>query len=271
MQECTPEIIRQAAKRARLTVTRFTPHNEAYLISEPLSQKSFMASSWSLYPGQRNWHAGIMRHKELSSHFLQNAGFTTISGQYIHTAEFTIQELELKILEYIKETGFPVVIKPNTGSLSRNIYIIHTKDELSKKISEVKENITELLVQKYINQNEYRIFIYKGEILYLYKKQFVKNEVGLNRLEESPLDKSFMRKSNFPTYLEKLARDIYTTIDADIVGLDIFIEHDIAKEQEVTIIEMNHNPGLGVMYQTYNEKEFILEFLSRVYRDYLAR
>ena len=234
MQECTPEIIIRSAKRAGLTITKFTPHNEAFLISNPSNGKSFVASPWSIYPTQRSWHAGVMKYKELSSHLLERAGFTTIQGKYLYTPDFDNTGLFDEIMAYSREIGFPLVIKPNTGSSSRNVAIIRDEKSLMEHIPSIKEHITDLLIQKYIQQREYRVFIYKGELVYVYEKQFVNNSNEVDRLHQAPLDKDTMIISDFPTYLRDFAQKLYESIDAEIIGLDIFVPDNIKQEQKIT-------------------------------------
>ena len=270
MQECTPEIIIQSAKKAGLCVHQISPSNPAFLVSNPESRKSFVAAPWSIYPTVQNWHASIMRYKELSSHYLTHGGFNSIPGHFIDTAQMTQESLHTKLMEYISIIGFPCVIKPNMGSMSRNVYIIKDQKQLQSNISNIHSNIDHLLIQKYIKQDEYRVFIHNGQILYLYKKQFVLNDGMTDRLNESPCEKKYMMTSSFPTYLQDFAKKLYTHTNAEIMGVDIFLESNIETEQEITVIELNHNPGLGVMYETYNEKEFITEFLSGVYKKYLS-
>jgi len=173
MQECTPEIITEAAKKANLDNHIMScSEDPAFLLSNKETGNSFMASSWSLYPTQHNWHANIMRYKELTSRYLNHGDFKSIPGMYINTENMSSQELLDSLMEYVQEIGFPCVIKPNTGSGSKNINIIKDKEELTSSLPHIKGVIHDLLIQKHIKQDEYRVFIHKGEILYLYKKEF---------------------------------------------------------------------------------------------------
>jgi len=271
MQECTPEIITKSAERARFDYKQISKNVQAFIISNPQNKKSFIAAPWMIYPNQQQWHAGIMKYKDLSAHFLGQNNFKIIPGNFLYTDEYDGSELYKRLLDSIEVIGgFPCVIKPNNGSTSKFVYIIQNEIDLNSHIIEIKENIPELLVQKYIQEDEYRLFIYLGKILFLYKKTFISNTAITTRDLGAPDDISYMMKQNFPDYLNEYAQKLYSLTSAEIIGADVFIKENIKTRQEITTIELNHNPGLGVMYETYNEQEFILNFLSGVYQEYLS-
>jgi len=271
MSEHTPKIILQAAKEAGLISRQITPDVNAYHISSNNTGKTFIAAEWIMYPNQQQWQAGLMKYKELSTKFLDNGDFVTIPGKFFYTESYTPQNLLISLQDYVDQgIGFPCVIKPNNGSQSRNIYIIDSPEELSNKIEEIHQNIPELLIQKYIDSKEYRVFIYKGSVKFLYKKSFVPNTPGTDRLQESPQEKESMMISEFPTYLKDFAQKLFEYTQTEVVGVDIFLDYDVSAKQKITIIELNHNPGLAVMYHTYSEKDFVINLLSGIYKDYVV-
>lgn len=80
-------------------------------------------------------------------------------------------DLDLTLLEF----EYPVVVKPNMGTLGKNVFLCHSREEVLKAISviDVKDSVA---ISKYYESDfEYRFYILENEILFMYKKSKTKD------------------------------------------------------------------------------------------------
>lgn len=67
--------------------------------------------------------------------------------------------------QFVREIGFPVVVKPRSGSLSRHTTCnIKNEEELKKAIDVVKIISTEFIVERFVRGNVYRITVIDGDV-----------------------------------------------------------------------------------------------------------
>lgn len=90
------------------------------------------------------------------------------------------------ILNYTKRIGYPVVIKPNHGNQGKGVSLNLTdKDHISTAFKIAKEFCDQVVVEKYIQGNHYRILVVDGE--YIACAQRIAAHVvgnGKNNIEE---------------------------------------------------------------------------------------
>ena len=265
MSEHTPIIISEAAKMAGYQSKQIHPDVSSFIIQDPAGGNSFVASDWNMYPNQQSWHDSIMRYKNLSTHYLSHGNFMTIPGFFYYTDHFSPEQLLEKIHTDVSERfDYPIVLKPNNGSRSKHVYFAKSHEELSRKIVHIQPKIPEMLVQSFVDQDEYRIFIYKGEIQFMYQKRY---QDSMQR-DAAPLPETLIT-DGFPVSLIAFAKQIYNYTTAPVIGVDLFIDDLSSDNPNLTILELNHNPGLSVLYKTYNKKELAIQLLSSVYKEYL--
>lgn len=74
-------------------------------------------------------------------------------------------------VDYAKQLSFPLVVKPNAGSLSHHITCnINTQEELKKAIQLAKQYTPEFIVERYIPGNLYRITIVNQQYAFACQK-----------------------------------------------------------------------------------------------------
>ncbi len=231
---------------------------DAFVVSKPHSKKSFVASVWQQYPTQSAWHIAIMKYKDMTKHYLDKGGFTTISGKFFSAEEKPIDPSEID--SYVQENfGYPCIIKPNDKSLSKGVELISGKREVVDYLHRNTSLYPNILVQEYIQKDEYRLFIYQGEIRFAYKYQ-----TGLN-MKADTID-HFM-DSDFPEELKTWAKRLYQYVNAPIIGADVFVANDFS---EIQAVELNHNPFLKVVYEKFNKKDLALGIWKDVLEDYFC-
>lgn len=67
-------------------------------------------------------------------------------------------------IEDLESLGYPMVVKPNAGGSSIGVSIVRNKEELQKSILEALKYSTEILVEEYLEGEEYTIPVLNGEI-----------------------------------------------------------------------------------------------------------
>ncbi len=95
--------------------------------------------------------------------FLQKKGIPVASGELFTDCK--------KALEFAKKIGLPVVIKPNTGSLSHHVICpVDSFPALSKAFKIVKSYRPDFIVEKYTAGNLYRISVIGKKYVFVCKK-----------------------------------------------------------------------------------------------------
>jgi glutathione synthase/RimK-type ligase-like ATP-grasp enzyme len=83
-------------------------------------------------------------------------------------------QLESMIQQSVKllvdQVGFPLFIKPNTGSEGRGVYRADDKDSLSKIIRRSRRSHDQVLVQEASSGQEYRVVVLGGKVIMAYQK-----------------------------------------------------------------------------------------------------
>ena len=67
-------------------------------------------------------------------------------------------------IEELESLGYPMVVKPNAGGSSIGVSIVRNKEELQKSILEALKYSTEILVEEYLEGEEYTIPVLNGEV-----------------------------------------------------------------------------------------------------------
>ena len=75
-----------------------------------------------------------------------------------------------KINNFVKQVKFPIIIKPLNGRQGNNLFKIESEYEIQdicKKIIKIEDSI---IVQEYLDLDEFRVVMLDGEILQMYKR-----------------------------------------------------------------------------------------------------
>jgi len=140
---------------------------------------------------------------------------------------------------------FPLVIKPNNGSLSENVYIVEDEDALRSAIETVRQNDQNgsmVLAQQYIGPaKEYRVICLDGQCLLAYEKNI--DDAPITATEPNPIYRqgSKVVLVEDPALLSQftdIAMGLYQDHGVQYVGLDIRVDaNDLA-----WVIEGNSSP-----------------------------
>lgn len=105
----------------------------------------------------------ICRNKEKTKEVLANANVPVPEGK-----RFTTATSDEEMLEYAKSIGFPVVLKPTTGSLGKGVFAnISNAKELQKAIGALRKEIKfdEYIIEEFKQGNEYRVYVVNDKVI----------------------------------------------------------------------------------------------------------
>ncbi len=184
----------------------------------------------------------IADDKYLTYQFLKNNNF-------FYPKSFLLNEFKDAINEH--EIEFPVILKPRNGYRSRDVYVIHSKDQLFIKAKDIHEPMLQEMVGN--NQTEYTcgVIVLKG----------IRKSIVLRRdLKDGNTSTAYHQK-DFPDIITQYILDVSKKLD--IFGVCNF-QLRLDKEGIPKIFEINARHSGTTYMRTlfgFNEIEFILEYL----------
>lgn len=161
---------------------------------------------------------------------------------------------------------FPLLLKPNSGSMGINAFkcnsnaeILHAIITIFDKNSYKYDHV--LLVQEYVHvQKEYRVLVYDHEIQFVYQKdniqetaQFVGN---ISPLHYANAKAVLVTDSTFIEQLQKFIDPIFSRMDLHYAGLDIVVD----ESDQMYLLEINSKPGFSYFVKDVGEAEVITLF-----------
>lgn len=116
----------------------------------------------------------ISKDKDYSNFFLNKMGYPIIKGKAFYSSKWakTIgsnQDMN-KGYSYAQKLGFPVIIKPNSGSQGSGVALAHNKTEFYRSTKNVFKIDKIALVQKYIEGRDYRIVVLDNNVISAYER-----------------------------------------------------------------------------------------------------
>ena len=104
----------------------------------------------------------IVGNKSLTKKLLEQQGINSPKGENVESKEDAI--------DYAKKIGYPVVVKPSNGNRAKGVSINLTSDEMVAKafpiaLSNNKDSRTDVIVEKYIKGDSYRITLVNYRII----------------------------------------------------------------------------------------------------------
>lgn len=128
------------------------------------------------YPLNSAVPVAVARDKAHSYSLLRRAGFAVPDGR-----RFFLQDDPAyppvpgrrlaDALAYAGERGFPVFVKPNSGSFARHASVVYSRTELRSRLREIAHHDHLALVQELVELDEYRAFVLEGRVELVYRKR----------------------------------------------------------------------------------------------------
>lgn len=173
-----------------------------------------------------------------------------------------------------KELSFPLIIKPNSGSLGINVQKVENPNELQKAIEKIFDTKSRdydyvMIAQEYIQiKEEFRVITVGGIVELIYQKdisgaEFVGN---LSPLHWQGFATKIIENLEFKSKIQEFVKPIFTNLPRLFwAGFDIAID----KNGEIFLIEINTNPGFGLFLST-QEDFHIINLYQKALKKFLA-
>lgn len=118
--------------------------------------------------------ADIAQDKDFSNFFMNKMGYRTIPGEKFFSDAWAEQigsdQTKDKALAYARSVGFPLVVKPNSGSQGRGVARVENEQQFIRAIDEVFQMDRICLVQKFISGQDYRLVVLDDKMITAYER-----------------------------------------------------------------------------------------------------
>lgn len=244
------QILKRAAKECGYTFGYVdAPYSEAIYITD--GNKYFISRSktkYGMYPTNPKFAEHLADDKAVTKRFLKKFNFRVIRGKLFYTTDKTTGSTPIleknratAALPYAKEIGFPVFVKPNSGSRGENARIIFNQTGLQRHIKHLRtDGVTSFLVEKFTARPEYRIFVVNGQVQFMYRKERMTiTGTGKHTVQELLTAKKFTPDK---VYLTNLLRREKKTISSVLPN-----NHELMMQETANI-------SLGAKITDYRDK-----------------
>jgi D-alanine-D-alanine ligase-like ATP-grasp enzyme len=168
----------------------------------------------------------VAKDKDYANFFMAKLGYPVVPGSKtffrddwgnaIHAKGRCIDEA----YAHAQKLGFPVIVKPNSGSQGTGVALVHTKRAFYRAVRAVFKNDRIVLVQKPVFGKDYRIVVLDGDIISAYEriplsvvgdgKRTVRELLVQKQRSFSRMKRDTQIEHDDPRIKEKLARSGYT-------------------------------------------------------------
>lgn len=156
----------------------------------------------------------------------------------------------------IDQLGFPMILKEAFGSFGEQVYLIHTKEQLMKKVLSLQGKA--FMFQEFISSSygkDIRLHVVGDHVVAAMKRQAA-DDFRANITAGGTMT------AHEPTKQEqKLAIEATKAIGADFAGVDLLFGHD----KQPIICEINSNAHIRNMYDctNINVAHFIIDYILK--------
>ncbi len=116
----------------------------------------------------------IAKDKDYANFFMKKMGYPTISGKTFFSNNWAKAIGSKRDIHaayrYAKTIGFPVIVKPNSGSQGVGVSLVHTRKQFFRSMKFIFERDRVALVQKPMPGKDYRIVALDGNIISAYER-----------------------------------------------------------------------------------------------------
>lgn len=161
-------------------------------------------------------------------------------GKYINFAQLPTLDAIIDNIE--SKFIYPVVIKRNSGSMGKNVFVAHTRQDIFNSLENIysKKQLEYdhvALAQQYIKPLvEYRVIVLQGKVEFIYPKNTKRTCIPPNLLHYPITDSHIFEK------IQAFVDLVYSSFPITYSGLDI-IEDTLGK---LWLVEMNGDPSFTV-------------------------
>ncbi|MDE2188684.1 MAG: cyanophycin synthetase [Patescibacteria group bacterium] len=116
----------------------------------------------------------IARDKDYAKFFMDRMGYPTIRGKAFCSEKWASQidssESTAAAYRFCKKLGWPVVVKPNSKSQGRCVFVVRTRREFENAFREVSKIDSMILVEQLVSGHDYRVVVLDGRVVSAYER-----------------------------------------------------------------------------------------------------
>lgn len=118
----------------------------------------------------------IARDKDYSNFFMAGMGYPIVPGSHAFYSEHWAKAIGASrrnidaAYHHARRLGFPVVVKPNSGSQGVGVSIVRNKREFYRAVKGIFRTDRIVLVQKPVEGKDYRLVVLDNEIISAYER-----------------------------------------------------------------------------------------------------
>jgi D-alanine-D-alanine ligase-like ATP-grasp enzyme len=116
----------------------------------------------------------IAKDKDYANFFMRRMGYPTIAGRKFYSNEWAKAIGSKQTIDaaykYAASLGFPVIVKPNSGSQGIGVSKVYTKTVFYKALRFVFKRDKVALVQRPVSGKDYRIVVLDNEVISAYER-----------------------------------------------------------------------------------------------------
>ncbi len=116
----------------------------------------------------------ISKDKHYANFFMKRMGYPTIEGQTFFSKSWAAAIDSRRDADaayaYAQKIGFPVIVKPNSGSQGKGVTLCHTRREFYSALARVFKIDRVALVQRPVEGKDYRIVVLDDKVISAYER-----------------------------------------------------------------------------------------------------
>src|SRR3990167_8094460 len=116
----------------------------------------------------------IAKDKDYANFFMRKMGYPTVRGKSFSSGEWC-EAIGSKrnihaAYRFAQTLGFPVIVKPNSGTQGIDVALVHTKKDCYRALKQIFKHARIALVQKQVHGRDYRIVVLDREVISAYER-----------------------------------------------------------------------------------------------------
>lgn len=172
------DILRKAARKHGL-LTRFLDGQRRKVLYVTDTKKFFVSNSrpsyFGIYPTNLRFTYDLFKDKAWTKQLLKKYRYRVSRGDYFYLdSSWSRKEPSRSVqsaLAYAEKIGYPVFVKPNSGSQGNYATVVYNKTQLQKHLSLMRHYAQVYLIEEVTQSPEYRIFIVGGKPMFSYQRE----------------------------------------------------------------------------------------------------
>lgn len=116
----------------------------------------------------------IAKDKDYAAFFMKKMGYPVPVGRAFASPDWASaigsKNNQAAALKYARRLGYPLVVKPNSGSQGYGVAVVHSDKELQKALTYVFRGDKMALVQKPVRGRDYRVVVLDGRVISAYER-----------------------------------------------------------------------------------------------------